>query len=275
MTDTTPGGFADTPGPEATPEQDADVRALLSLLRDEPLEMPSHVRSRLDAVIAEERRTAAVAGAGAGAAPSGDEASDGGPGPVAPVTVLPARNRGPSTRAFRIVGGLAAAALVVLGGVTVLHGTVGGSSSSSSAETSSAAGGGAVDAATGTAVTASGVRYSRATLAVQAAALVAAARAGSPATDRTAAVPSPATVEGKTYAAALTADTAASCVRALTENDGSTAVAVDSGSYDGQPAIVVVVPPPDAPGSLDVFVVKPGCGADTADLLEFQRIPAS
>jgi hypothetical protein len=90
-------------------------------------------------------------------------------------------------------------------------------------------------------------------------------------------VPSPGTVEsGTTYAAAaLPADTAAACVRALTEGDGSVAVAVDSGSYDGRPAIVVVVPPPDAPGSLDVFVVKPGCGTGAPDLLEFQRIPAS
>ncbi len=274
MTDATPGGFADTPGPEATPEQDADVRALLSFLRDEPLEMPSDVRARLDAVIAEERRTAAVAVAGAAAAAPGADASDVGVGHVAPVTVLPTARRGPSTRAFRIVGGLAAAALVVLGGVTVLHG-IGGSSSSSSGAAASSAAGGAADTATATRLTASGTSYTRASLATQAAGLVAAARAASPLTERTVAAPSPAPAEGKPYSAALTPTDAAACVRALTEGDGSTAVAVDSGSYDGTPAIVVVVPPPDAPGSLDVFVVRPGCGAGAADLLEFQRIPAS
>ena len=274
MTDITPGGFADTPGPEATPEQDADVRALLSFLRDEPLEMPADVRARLDAVIAEERHAAAVAVAGAGTTTSGVDGSDDRVGPVAPVTVLPTQPRGPSTRAFRIVGGLAAAALVVLGGVTVLHGLGGGSSSSSSTASSSAAGG-AADATTGTKVTATGTHYSQASLAAQATALVAAARAASPAADRTVAVPSPATESGTTYSAALTPVAADACVRAVTEGDGSTAVAVDSGSYDGQPAVVVVVPPPDAPGSLDVFVVKPGCGAGGADLFEFQRIPAS
>ncbi len=60
MTDTTPGGFADTPGPDATAEQDADVRALLSFLRHEPLELPADVRARLEAVLAEERRTGSV-----------------------------------------------------------------------------------------------------------------------------------------------------------------------------------------------------------------------
>lgn len=60
-------GFADTPGPDATPDEDADVRALLGFLRDEPLEMPPDVAARLDAVLAEERRTSAAA-AGAAAA---------------------------------------------------------------------------------------------------------------------------------------------------------------------------------------------------------------
>ena len=48
MTDRTPDGVADTPGPDATPEQDSDVRALLAFLRDQPMEMPPDVAARLE-----------------------------------------------------------------------------------------------------------------------------------------------------------------------------------------------------------------------------------
>ena len=72
MTDSTPGGFADTPGPDATPEQDADVRALLAFLRDEPVEMPPEVELRLYAVLAEERRSAAAV---VGATPTASSAT--------------------------------------------------------------------------------------------------------------------------------------------------------------------------------------------------------
>lgn len=277
MSDVTPSGFADTPGPDATPEQDADVRALLALLRDEPLEMPDDVRSRLEAVLAEERRasTGRALGATAALADSSSERS----GTTAPVTVLPtgASRRGPSTRAFRIVGGLAAAALVVLGGVVVLRGTGVGGSTSGGAE--SAASASSSTAAGGTLVTASGTAYAKATLAAQARTLATAARVRS-ATDATApangvpAAPSPATAGGTTFRA-FTPDNATVCVRAITDGGTSVALAVDSGSYAGRPAVVVVVPTQGDPTQLDVFVVKPDCAAGTPDIVEFQRIPAS
>ncbi len=115
---------------------------------------------------------------------------------------------------------------------------------------------------------------------MQARSLATAARSadtkGEPATGLSVA-PSPksGSVGGTTFAAALTPDAATLCVRVLTDGDGTTALAVDSGSYAGHPAIVVVVPTQGDPASLDVFVVKPGCGTGSADILEFQRIPAS
>lgn len=269
MTDTTSGGFADTPGPEATPDQDADVRALLAFLRDEPAEMPPDVAARLEAVLAEERRSAA----GRASVVAGHtDGSTGGSGPAVPVTVLPTRQdrRGPSTRTLAVLGGIAATVLAVLGGVTLLGGAGGGSSSSS----------GASVAGSTTRISASGTAYSPATLATQVAALVAAARGAAPAdaaAEPSAATPAPfgAATGGTAHPAALTADAAAGCVRALTEGDGSTALAVDSGSYQGQPAVVVVIPTKGDPTSLDVFVVRPDCSPGSTTIREFRHIPAS
>ena len=140
MTDRTPDGVADTPGPDATPEQDSDVRALLAFLRDEPMEMPrrwppgSRPSSRRNGV----RR-----------APPG-------PPPrrrptartrivaaqLAPVTVLPTASsrRGSSTRTFAIVAGLAAAVVVVVGGVSIVRGMGSSASLTSDGAASSVAG---------------------------------------------------------------------------------------------------------------------------------------
>jgi len=311
MSDSTPGGFADTPGPEPTPEQDAEVRSLLAFLRDEPVEMPLEVELRLYAVLAEERRTAAT-GAGAPAVPV--EASDGerrsGAPALAPVTVLPARRdrRGPSTRVLQVVGGLAAAAVVVIGVVTVLGNHPAGSFSASSAAGGSSAANAAPSpgdaGATGTRLTASGTGYTKAALQTQVAGLVAAARtsvqgaaaAGTPGAAPTPAgtlaqpqvagttarvaslTPAPAPAPASTFVlrnalASLQAPgAAAACVARLTGGDGSTALAIDVGTYAGKPALVVVIPTAGHPASLDVFVVTPDC---SPTFLEFERLPAS
>ena len=275
MSEMPPGGFADTPGPDATPEQDADVRALLALLRDEPLEMPPDVQARLRAVLAEERR--AVSGVPAGAPLALVDGTDSDLGPPRPVTVLPpagASRRGPSGRAFRIVGGLAAAALVVVGGVTVLRGT-GAGTSSAGGEASASSIAGSARAAMGPVVTASGTRYAQATLAAQARTLASSALAKSAAdTEGAPATPSAAVAGGTTYGV-FTAGNVTTCVRAITDNDGSTALAVDSGSYAGRPAVVVVLPTQGDVTRLDVFVVTPACASGTPDIIEFQRVPAA
>ena len=50
-------------------------------------------------------------------------------------------------------------------------------------------------------------------------------------------------------------------------------MAVDLASYEGQPAAVVLLPTPDDPGTVDVFVVKPEC--PPGEFLYFVRVPRS
>ena len=52
-----------------------------------------------------------------------------------------------------------------------------------------------------------------------------------------------------------------------------TPVAVDLASYEGQPAAVVLLPTPDDPSTVDVFVVKPEC--PPGEFLYFVRVPRS
>jgi hypothetical protein len=289
VTDPTPDGFADTPGPQATPEQDADIRSLLAFLRDQPLEMPPDVVARIDAVIAEERRTGA---AGLGASGATATADDDDARPLAPVTVLPTHGsrRGPSRRAFAVVGGLAAAALVVIGGVNILGGIGGGASTTSAGASAAPAVGsvteGSLGGRTGTRVSASGTTYSKAALAAQAQALVTDARKGATTSDASTptgiTVPNAASGEstpaatrsGGTAYGALSATAAAACVSSLTQDDGSVAIAVDSGSYEGKPALVVVVPSREDPTSLNVWVVPPTCSATSSTFFAWESIPA-
>jgi len=299
MTERTPDGFADTPGPDATPEQDADVRSLLAFLRDEPVEMPPEVERRLYAVLAEERRSAAAV-SGAPTAASGDDGEQGAGAWTAPVTVLPARStsarRGPSMRVFQVVGGLAAAALVVVGAVNVLGGigSTGSSTSTSTGAASSSAGsvaGAAPEAAGSTVVTASGTAYAKSTLATQVLALTAVARTPAKLATADAATPAPsassaalgtgstvgATTSGSTaYRSAMQSlqapGAAAACVNALTDGETSSALAIDAGTFAGKPALVVVVPTQGDPSTLDVFVVSLDC---SPSFVEFERVPAS
>jgi hypothetical protein len=306
MTDTTPGGFADTPGPEATPEQDADIRALLAFLRDEPMEMPADVAARLDAVIAEERRTSAAA---VGVVSALDDSAEPTSPHLAPVTVLPVatRRRGPSMRAVKVVGGVAAAALVVVGGINLVGGlgagtsretatTAGASAAASGApSTADGAAGGFSSGSGGTRLTASGATYAPTTLAVQAATLAGLSLGtvkegvvtGSVSTDGSTvapvATPAPSLAPASGYgvlaaptdaralaAAALTTDKVAACVKTLTDGDGTVALAVDAGTWTGKDALMVILPTKGDATSLDVIVVTRDC---SPDFLTFQRIP--
>jgi hypothetical protein len=137
----------DTPGPEATAEQDAAVTSLLGLLRTDDLAMPDDVVRRLDAVLAEERRAVdarVASGLSAAAALRGDD-SDPSAGPVSdadaglatvlPIGAAPSR-RGRDLGWLTWLGGAAAAVLVVGGGIAVFgHG---GSSSTSTTAASAA-----------------------------------------------------------------------------------------------------------------------------------------
>jgi hypothetical protein len=263
------------PGPDATPEQEAFVTALLGGLRADDPPMPEHVVARLDAVLAEERRTYAAGTTGAGTAPLADRADEGSTGAgsaepaVAPVTVLPQRRRPErSTTAVQWLVGAAAAVLVVGGVGAVVRGTFGGSSADLAA---SSAGGPT------TSLLATGTAYDEVNLATQVRSLVAA-----PTTDQgSTAAPEVASgdVDGPSApdrsAGALTTDTLAGCLEELTGAPGTDPLAVDQATYEGRPALVVVLVSTDDPASLDVWVVAPTCTRAASGLIRFERVPRS
>ena len=277
------------PRSDATPEQDADVRALLAFLRDEPLEMPPDVAARLDAVLAEERRTAALAN---GSASAVLDPSDGASTPHASVTVLPtlAQRRGPSMRAFTIVGGVAAAALVVVGGITLA-----GSPRRRRAATRPSTAAGASAAASGAPGRLGRGHQRQRHARTPPPPSRRRRRPWSPASRRVgqrlggrghrpcrAAPPRPTASTDGVAASSRPGSPptpptqplgrrrqAASCVTALTDGDGSTAVAIDSGTFNGKPALVVVVTDPDDPAALRVFVTAPDC---SPSFLQYQQI---
>ncbi|MCW2542471.1 MAG: hypothetical protein JWM40_23 [Frankiales bacterium] len=174
------------------------------------------------------------------------------------------------------VGGLAAAAALVLGGVVVL----GGDDTGGRPTADSAAKG--TEAAT-TRISSTGADYRKdgKLLAQELPALL----AGRAQAFAAAAPAAPGTLSDRsgTGAGAFTAadplarlrSTAglASCITALTDpSDSSLPLAVDYASFEGQPALVVVLPGLKA-DRVDVFVVGATCSPSDAALLHFASLP--
>jgi hypothetical protein len=299
-------GFPDTPGRDATPEEEARVRALLAGLRDDDIPMPDDVWSRLSAVLAEEQASA-LRPTGVPAVGLGDSPDDGGAASAATagatVSVLPdrGRRRRRSTAPRWILGAAAAVVGIALVGGLLRGMSLGSGSSTSAGAASASALGSAADLAPVNGERVSNTPYTHARLAAQASALVSGRVAFSdntgagvgveassappsagtvdPASTPTAGAPLPASstpsAEATTKAssgALLSGAALTACLVQLTGTTGSVAVAVDRGTYEGAPADVVVVPTADDPSSLDVWVVSPGCSATNADVLEFARI---
>ncbi len=302
MTDHLHGVDPDQPGPEATAEQEAFVTSLLASLRDDDPPMPDHVAARLDAVLAEERRTTTfplVAAADVDSDGLLDSADPAVATPAATVLPLaPSRDRARGrTRAFQVLGGVAAAVAAVVLVPTILHGT---SSSQSTSASVASSGTGELRAAPAT-VQDSGTAYTRSALSAQATALLsraktlpAPAQVDSPVASPAATSNDTATGSGTTaggYGTAATAApsvgtpqsaagprlsdaTLAACVESLAGKPGVTPLAADLATYDGKPAAIVVLPTDGDPGFLDVWVIAPVCTATSTDLFEFRRIPA-
>lgn len=200
--------------------------------------------------------------------------------PTATVTPLPRRRATPSW-----LPGAAAAVLVLAAGVFGLSQLGGGGDD---AETASAPAGGAVsdgagstaaDALAGVAVNASGRDYGTDPAALaQALPAVLAGDAG----PRTAAARPPGAASAPAPAAPLSTpglerlrDPAglASCLSALLPpgDEAVRPLALDYAAYDGQPALVVVLPATE-PTKVDVFVVGAGCAASNDATLFFTRL---
>lgn len=288
MTDTTPGaGLPDdrfgpeTPGPEATAEQEAYVAGLLGSLRADDPEIPDHVAARIDGVLAELRRTEPVLPGAASALGDADDTSTTGSAAssTTEATVLPLpsqRRESGTSRTFRWVAGAAAAVVVLAGGAAVIRTALpgGGSSGSSTTASDATSGGGPVP------IRSTGTSYSRSELSSQASSLVAnAAKGGDQAPEVAPEVdPSTApTTSGATDPQArqlLSTGTLAACLEQLTGGPGAMPVAIDQGTYEGQPADIVVLPSPDDAARLEVWVIGPGCTRENVQMYEFRTIPA-
>ena len=311
MTDPTPGSGLpgepvdpadarfgpETPGPEATPEQASYVTALLGSLRADDPAVPDHVAARLDGALAELRRTEPLQPSALGEARAlGDgDASDATADPTvaAPTTtaatdatVLPMptpRRESGTTRTFRWVAGAAAAVIVLGAGAAVIRtGVPGAGSSTTALSADDSTSGGAEAGADGAAVAirTSGTDYRSSELASQAQSLVANAAKGLDPAPELAPDGTPATGATSSGVAApgarslLTSATLAACLEQLTGAPGARPVAVDQGTFEGKPADVVVLPSPDDPQRLEVWVIGPGCTRESAELYEFRTILA-
>ncbi|MFN8167934.1 MAG: hypothetical protein U0S36_04025 [Candidatus Nanopelagicales bacterium] len=264
----------DTPGPEATPEQEAFVSGLLGSLREDDPGIPDHVAARIDGVLAELARSSSGAVAAAGTGLAGAAALVDGEDQTSPahgtVTVLPApRERRPSatTRTFRWVAGAAAAIVVIGGGAAVIRGAGTGSSSSATS-----AGAAAPEAGDPVPIRSSGTEYSSQDLEAKAQRLVS-GFSGVPASGSDGSSGTPrVSASGKVPGALLRPETLADCIEQLTGRPGVVPIAVDQGTYDGKPADIVVLPSADDPTKLEVWAIGPGCTKDDSTLYEYRVI---
>jgi len=260
------------PQPGLSSADESFVSGLLAGLPDPS--MPPQVAARIDAALAELGPLPAPAGQGG-----------------APTVVPFAAPRRPAAgwRSPRVLQVAAALVLVVGAGVVGVKAISGGTTSTPSASSASATAVGAI-------VTMSNRAYSSTSLVPEVRSLVAAspARAASAGQVSSAAVPGAVSAPSAAGAPAASAAPAGAgpldpALRTLTSSttalapciaaieDGLTSyvapIAIDAGSYDGKPALIVVLPGANNPDAYDVWVVGPTCGANKdAALISYQSV---
>jgi hypothetical protein len=234
----------------------APVSASLLLLGESPI--PADVVARLDAALAAEH---------APVSPASGEA-----GPVqrpaaATVTPLAARR----VRWLPAAAGVAAAAALVVGAVVLVpHLDLGGGSSATSASPKG------IEAAARIPSSTTGSDYSKeGTLLKQN--LPSLLAGGGPKAQSGVNPQAPTTTDAKVDSLSALATLRepgplASCLASLTDaNDPGVPLALDYASFEGQPALVVVLPTTQ-PDSVDVFVVGAGCSQADAKVLFFTKL---
>lgn len=270
------------PGPAALSEMDeAFVSRLLAGLPDRS--MPPALAARIDAALA------ALDSAEVSAAAVGDQQASmpAAAEPAATATVVPFTDGPRRTSRWRSLPALqvaAVAVLVVAGGVVGVR-ALSGQSPSAGANTSA---GGAAAASAKPVITRSNRAYTATTLVADVRTLVAGgpslyapAASGASPLAQTAATVAAAPTATKPLDPALRALTASSrtlgpCVTAI--EDGLAAyvapIAIDAGTYNGKPALLVVLPGSDDPTAYDVWIVGPACGTNKdAALIRYQSVP--
>lgn len=229
-----------------------------------PVEPPG-LQARLTEALATERQGSNAALAG----PPPLAAATAPPTPHGSVTVLPpARTQRRGWLPW--AGGVAAAAVLVTGGLLLTHGSGTGSSSTAT----SASGSSSPELVRND----TGTDYARDGKALVAAVPGLLAGAGRSARQPAAGVASspgavgrPTPAGSDPLAGLRTTEGLASCLASLTSPDvPGDPLAVDYARYAGRPALVVLLPS-TAPGKVDVFVVGAGCSQRDATLLYFTR----
>jgi hypothetical protein len=261
--------------------------------------MPAEVVARLDAALAVLGPYSASDASDAAGADDADDADAA--GPVAAQTVVPisaAASQSSRWRNPRVLQAAAALVLVLAAGVVGIKAL---SSSSGTSDGSAAAGAPAPVPQVDTPVTRTGTAYTATSLATDVRSLVSGkltsfgangALAGSASPPGvTAATPSGTTLSNGTAQSpgaslkavarelqtlTASASSLAPCI-ALIEDGLPSAVApiaVDAGTYDAQPALIVVLPGADDPTAYDVWIVGPTCGQNKdAALIRYQSVP--
>lgn len=220
--------------------------------------MPPEVAARIDAALAAEAGTVDPRGTLATAAAT-----------VTPITAGRRAGPGARLRGHRLMSAAAVVAVLALGSAVVVGALSGRSSTSSDASGATAALASRAPGAAGaetTRLTASGRGYTKANLGPEVLALVAGTAPTPAAPDSavsTLAAPAKTLVEDRPRLAA--------CLAKVEEGGPTTApVAVDAGSFEGQPALVVVLV--GSSTSYDVFVVSPACSSADASLLYYASV---
>lgn len=292
MNDFEPAAPIEDSGPEATAEQSDFAVTLLTTLRLGDSAIPDDVARRLDAVLAQERSARTALGVGVGVAVgagvgAGDFTGTG----TGTGTVLPLHGRRRiSIRGLTALAGVAAAVILVGGVLGLNHGSL---ISTNDAGTVAAVASGqamSVPSSSGTAYTLIGIDQQVRTLLDSRgknAVTPAAPAPNQAAPAETSQVPpspvSAPVITGGSDSLSSTAaplvqahdDNLTGCLTQLTGAGGITPLAVDLATFDGTPALIVVVPTTGDSSTADVWVVRPQCSATKADVLSFRRIALS
>jgi hypothetical protein len=294
--------------PYAGPAAPAWVSELLAGLPADDPPIPDDVASRLDATL---RELAASppgatpedrAGSAGSASDPGDEAGRPRPDATNVVPLAAASRHAARTNPWPhrlLLGGVAAAAVIVFGGLGTVAVLRGSGPSTSGGELATAAQGDSAASAPAaqTRFVASGAAYTADNLAATTDALLRSSRSepqsaptvglATPAEGSSGSSASPPTPD-RTSSGSATPDSQATtmlalkaaasrpeqtCLASLATGSGDAApLVVDEATYDRQPAFIVVFATSDDPASVDVWVVARSCAEGSEGLYTFARV---
>jgi hypothetical protein len=271
-----------TPLGDETDQAPAWLGELLRSLPDDDPPIPHDVAARLDAVLATLAAGRAAGGLPGALRTGGTAAAGDGDGGATVVPIEsaagPRRTNNQRKRSpLGWVGGLAAAALVVVGGTAIVH-----NMGANSTVGPSTAGGLVLPPGTASVTpkyVASGTGYTQKALPDQVRVLL--TRAGISEKDQTTSTqatttaptvasvaPTPDSVDGADLSPA-SAKPSRDCLTDLSGSANSLPLVVDEATYDGHSVYVVIFATTGSTATVDVWVVKPSCNGTDSALITF------